>query len=80
MGTPRIARFVVWICSKFNKTEIEGIISGLSEVLKNPDSEVYPRDKFKEDHPNYRNYDADVDAPLDSPPKPKKKRRTTRKS
>jgi len=29
----KIARFIIWICSKFTKSEIEQIVSGLVEVL-----------------------------------------------
>ena len=29
----RIARFVIWICSKFTKNEIQQIIAGLLDVL-----------------------------------------------
>ena len=41
-----------------------------------PDSLIKPKDKFKEDHPNYRNYDADPDMPLTAPKKKRKKRIT----
>jgi hypothetical protein len=47
-------------------------------LLKNPNAAIKPRrDKFKEEHPNYRNFDADSDAPLAEPPAGKKKRRKT---
>jgi hypothetical protein len=32
----KIARFVVWICSKFTRVEIEQIVNGLLDVLNNP--------------------------------------------
>jgi transposase-like protein len=63
----RIARFVIWICSKFNRQEIEQIISGLLEVLANRNPEVKPRDDFKEKHPNYRNFSVDPEPPLTEP-------------
>jgi len=31
----KIARFVIWICSKFTKNEIQQIIAGLLDVLEN---------------------------------------------
>ena len=31
----KIARFVIWICSKFTRVEIEQIINGLLDVLNN---------------------------------------------
>jgi len=60
----KIARFVIWICSKFTRIEIEQIIAGLSDVLNNRDPEVKPKDDFKEKHPNYRNFSVDPLPPL----------------
>ena len=71
MSTTRIARFVIWICSKFTRTEIERIIYGLSEILANRNPDVKPKDDFKEKHPNYRNFYADPKPPLTEPPKKK---------
>lgn len=68
----KIARFVIWICSKFTRTEIEQIITGLSDVLANRNPEVKPKDDFKEKHPNYRNFFVDPLRPLTQPPAPKK--------
>jgi hypothetical protein len=72
----RIARFVVWICSKFTKTEIEQIVVGLSDVLANRNPEVRPKDDFKEKHPNYRSFIVDPKPPLTEPPELKKKSST----
>lgn len=69
----KTARFVVWICSKFTKTEIEQIVVGLSDVLENRNPEVKPKDDFKEKHPNYRNFIVDPKPPLTEPPEFKKK-------
>ena len=60
----KIARFVIWICSKFTKREIEQIIAGLLDVLEDRNPEVKPKDDFKEKHPNYRNFSVDPLAPL----------------
>ena len=76
----KTARSVIWICSKFTKTEIEQIVVGLSGVLENRNPEVKPKDDFKEKHPNYRNFVVDLEPPLTEPPKFKKKtsaRKTT---
>lgn len=72
----KTARFVVWICSKFTKTEIEQIVVGLSDVLENRNPEVKPKDDFKEKHPNYRNFIVDPKPPLTEPPEFKKKTST----
>lgn len=66
----RITRFVIWICSKFTRAEIEKIIQELSDILKNRNPDVKPRDDFKEKHPNYRNFSVDPEPPLTTPPEP----------
>jgi hypothetical protein len=65
---PKIARFIIWICSKFTKTEIEQIVSGLVDVLQGRNPEVKPKDDFKEKHPNYREFVVPPLAPLTEPP------------
>lgn len=63
----KIARFVIWICSKFTKKEIEQIVAGLVEVLQNRNPEVKPKDDFQEKHPHYRDFSVDPLAPLTEP-------------
>ncbi len=80
-NTSRIARFIIWICSKFTRLEIEQIITGLSDVIQNRNPEVKPKDDFKEKHPNYRLFAVDPKPPLTEPPFQKKlKRRKTTSS
>ena len=62
-------RFVIWICSKFTRSEIEEIIQGLTDILADRDPEVKPKDDFKEKYPNYRNFFVDPNPPLKAPPK-----------
>ena len=64
----KIARFVIWICSKFTRIEIEQIIAGLFDVLNNRNPEVKPKDDFKEKHPNYRKFSVDPLPPFTDPP------------
>lgn len=66
----KINRFVIWICSKFTRSEIEQIIKELSDILADRNPEVKPRDDFKEKHPNYRNFVVDPEPPLTASPKP----------
>jgi len=82
MSMSRISRFVIWICSKFTKAEIEQIMFGLSEILSDRNPDVKPKDDFKEKHPNYRDFAVDPLPPLTEPPVKKKprKRKTTGKS
>ena len=63
----KIARFIIWICSKFTKSEIEQIVSGLIEVLADRNPEVKPKDDFKEKYPQYRKFSVDPLAPLTEP-------------
>lgn len=63
----KIARFVIWICSKFTHAEVEQIIAGLSNVLANRNPEIKLKDDFKEKHPNYRVFSVDPLPPLTEP-------------
>lgn len=78
MSMNRVPRFVIWICSKFNREQIERIVLELSEVLANRNPDVKPKDAFKEEHPNYRKFSVDPKAPRTSPVK--KSQNTTGKS
>lgn len=67
----KISRFVVWICSKFNREQIERIVVQLIDILQNKNPELKPKDDFKEKHPNYRDYSVDPNPPLTAPVKKK---------
>lgn len=47
----RISRFVIWICSKFDREQIVRIVAELNDVLQNRNSEVLPKDDFKKNIP-----------------------------
>ena len=81
-SSSKIARFVIWVCSKFTRIEIEQIVTGLADVLQNRNPEVKPKDDFKEKHPNYRQFTVDPKPPLTEPPLQKKqpKKKTTNNS
>lgn len=72
MHKNKIIRFVVWICSKFTRIEIEQIISELLKILSDKNPIIKPKDGFKEEHPNYRNFYVDPNPPLTSKPNKKK--------
>lgn len=61
-----IQRFVIWICTKFNRDEILNIVDELIKILNNQNPDVKPKDDFKGKHPNYRDFKVDPLAPLDS--------------
>ena len=65
----KISRFVIWICSKFTREQIEKIIRQLNDILQNRNPEIKPKDDFKEKHPNYRKFSVDPNPPLSSPKK-----------
>ncbi len=69
----KTARFVIWICSKFTREEIEEIIQGLLDILANRNPLIKPKDDFKEKHPNYRNFFIDANPPLKAPLKTRPK-------
>ena len=60
----RLSRFVLWICSKFTREQIEFIVKELSTILKSRNPSVKPKDDFKEKHPNYRKFIVDSTPPL----------------
>ena len=68
----KISRFVIWLCSKFNREELEKIVKELSDILANRNPDVKPKDDFKQKHPNYRNYFVDPNPPLPAPSKKNK--------
>ncbi len=43
----RISRFVIWICSKFDREQIERIVRELQDILTDRNPEVKPKDDFK---------------------------------
>ena len=44
----KISRFVIWLCSKFNREELEKIVKELSDILANRNPDVKPKDDFKQ--------------------------------
>jgi len=70
-STNRLSRFVIWVCSKFTRSEIEFIVAELSGILKSRNPEVKPRDDTKEKQPNYRSFFVDPTPPLTESPKKK---------
>jgi hypothetical protein len=50
------------------------MVAELTHILKDADSRFGPRDEFKEEHPNYRNFDPDPTEPLTEPAKKKLKK------
>jgi hypothetical protein len=70
----QIPRFVVWLCARFNREQIELIVKELSKILKSKQElPTKPKDAFKEQHPNYHEYHVDPTPPLTEPGKKKNK-------
>ncbi len=62
--TSNVNRFVLWICRRFTKSQIEQIIKELQHILANRNPEVKPKDDFKEKHPHWRQYHPDSTPPI----------------
>lgn len=43
----QISRFVIWICQKFDRSQIERIVKELQNILLNNNPDVKPKDNFK---------------------------------
>ena len=68
----QISRFVIWICARFNREQIELIVKELSNILRSKqDFPTRPQDAFKEQYPNYREFTVDPTPPLTDPAKKK---------
>ncbi len=65
----KITRIIIWLCSKFNKEEIENITLGLIDILNDRNPEIKPKDDFKQKHPNYRKFSVDPNPPLTELPR-----------
>ena len=63
----KIARFVLWLCNKFTRQELEEIIRRLQEILAEREPQIKPRDDFHDQHPHYRQFYVDPLAPLTEP-------------
>lgn len=74
-----LSRIIIWLCKKFNREQLQLIVGELNTILDDPNAEVQPKDTFKEDNPNYRDFDVDPNPPLKQKPS-KKKRKTTKRS
>lgn len=61
----KVQRFVVWICKHFNREQIINIVEELVYILADKNPDIKPKDDFKGQHPNYRDFSADPLAPLD---------------
>ena len=72
----QISRFIVWLCSKFNREQLEFINKEFSDMLQGrKEFPVNPKDAFREKHPNYRDFHTDSTPPLTEPAKKNPKSR-----
>ena len=70
----QISRFIVWLCSKFSREQLEFINKELSDILQGrKEFPVNPKDAFREKRPNYRDFRVDSIPPLTEPAKKKDK-------
>ena len=64
----KITRLVLWLCRKFTRQELQDLIAQLQQVLAGREPEVHPREDFRQQHPHYRDFYVDPQAPLTQPP------------
>jgi hypothetical protein len=74
-----VTRFVIWICKKFDREHVTMIVEELKKVLADPYAGIKPKDTFREDHPEYRNFVVDPEPPFREPQK-KKNKKTSKRS
>jgi len=65
-----IPRLVLWLCRKFTRQDLQELVQQLQEILAGRQPEPQPRDDFRQQHPHYRDFYADAQAPLTQPPVP----------
>jgi putative transposase len=64
----KITRLVLWLCRKFTRQELQELIEQLQQVLAGHEPQIQPRDDFRQQHPHYRDFYVDPQAPLTQPP------------
>jgi putative transposase len=57
---------IIWLCKKFDRQQLFELIDQLIKILHDKNSEIKPKDHFKEKHPNYRDFKVDPLAPLNA--------------
>ena len=65
-----IPRFVLWLCRKFSRQDLQALVQQLQAILADPQAEPQPRDDFRQQHPHYRDFSVDPQPPLTQPPAP----------
>ncbi len=64
----KITRLVLWLCRKFTRQDLQDLLEQLQQVLAGREPEIHPRDDFRQQHPHYRDFYVDPQAPLTQPP------------
>ena len=63
-----IHSLVNWFCSQLTKNELLSAISLLLDVYQGRRDDIKLKRQFREEHPNYRDYEVDTEPPLTEPP------------
>lgn len=63
-----IASFTRWFCSQFTLDELYEVATVILEVLDGSRDDIRLKSTFREEHPNYRQYEVNTTAPLTEPP------------
>jgi putative transposase len=62
-----ITRLVLWLCRKFTRQDLQDLIEQLQQILAGCEPQIQPRDDFRQQHPHYRDFYLDPQAPLTQP-------------
>ena len=57
---------IIWLCKKFTRQQLLELIDQLIKILQDKNSDIKPKDDFKEKNPNYRDFKVDPLAPLNA--------------
>lgn len=63
-----VQSLVSWFCSQLTENELFEAVSILLDVVMGRREDIELRRRFREEHPNYRQYEVDTTPPLTEPP------------
>lgn len=65
-----IIHLVRWFCSQLTHNELLDAVTILLEVLNEQRDDIQFKQRFREEHPNYRDYQVETTPPMSAPPMP----------
>ena len=62
----KFKNIIIWLFKRLTREQLLELVDQILKALQDKNSNIKPKDDFKEKHPNYRNFKADPLAPLDA--------------